>query len=407
MKEKGFQIIDSRKEEIVNILCSLVSIPAVSPINGGKGEKEKVNFLRKLAEEAGFDQVKEYVKIDDTGTERPSLVVVKKGKNSSLPKMWVVTHVDVVPAGDLKKWQTEPFEPVVKDGRIYGRGTEDNGQELVASFYALKVLSELDITPERDIGLVMAADEENGSVYGMKYLLNEEKIFSKEDLVVVPDHGNREGTLLEVAEKSILWLRILTEGRQSHASEPERGINAFKAANHYCVEMLQALKESFPEKNELFKPPESTFEPTKKEANVPNINTIPGEDVFYFDCRVLPRYSLHHVLSLFRKKASEIEKRFGVKIRVDEVQREEAAPPTSPDAPVIKILKKAVKNVYGVEPQPGGIGGGTCGAIFRKAGIQAVVWAKIDDMAHAPNEYCRIENLIGDTKVYLDLYTQV
>jgi succinyl-diaminopimelate desuccinylase len=406
MKQQGFTLIDSMEDQLVQALSQIVAIPAISPVSGGEGERKKLDYLKELIKDFGFDEIKEYVINDDSGTERPSLVAIKRGKNPELPAIWVVAHTDVVPAGDLSKWSTDPFKAEIKDGKMFGRGTEDNGQELIASLFAVKAMSELGITPERDIGIGLAADEENGSTYGMKFLLKQEGLFGKDDLVIVPDHGNDQGTLLEVAEKSIMWLKVQTLGKSCHGSEPEKGHNAFLAASNFCVEVYQAAKEKYPAQNPLFKPPYSTFEPTKKEANVPNINTIPGEDVFYFDCRIMPEYDIGEVLGFFLEKANEVGKRFGVEIKVSVVQQDQAAPPTSAEAPVVLALKRSLRNVYGVDASPAGIGGGTCGAIFRRAGIPAVVWAKIVDNAHEPNEHCLIENLVGDCKVYFDLFTE-
>ena len=103
----------------------------------------------------------------------------------------------------------------------------------------------------------------------------------------MPDAGSEDGTMIEVAEKSILWLRLTLLGQQGHASRPQRAENTLRAAAHVIV-ALDELHREFPGQNPLFRPPESTFEPTRKEANVGNINTIPGRDVFYLDCRVLP-----------------------------------------------------------------------------------------------------------------------
>ncbi|RKY18953.1 MAG: diaminopimelate aminotransferase, partial [Planctomycetota bacterium] len=75
------------------------------------------------------------------------------------------------------------------------------------------------------------------------------------------------------------------------------------------------------------------------------------------------------------------------------------APPTPEDAPIVLMLKEAVREVYGVEAKPMGIGGGTVAAILRDAGIPAAVWAKLEETAHQPNEFCVIENLLGDAKV--------
>ena len=72
----------------------------------------------------------------------------------------------------------------------------------------------------------------------------------------------------------------------------------------------------------------------------------------------------------------------------------------------MNALSKAIKNVYGVEAKAMGIGGGTVAAFFRRAGHHAVVWARIDELAHQPNEYTVIDNMVGDAKVFADLFLQ-
>jgi len=135
----------------------------------------------------------------------------------------------------------------------------------------------------------------------------EKRVFRKDDIIVVPDFGNEEGTMIEVAEKSLLWLRFRTIGSQCHASEPSLGRNAFVAASH-LVTKLGDLYHIFDTVDPLYYPPISTFEPTSKDANVPNINTIPGKDVFHMDCRILPQYNLDEVISNIRAMADEVEK---------------------------------------------------------------------------------------------------
>ncbi len=394
--------VDLLKDEIIKTLCDMIRMPAISPVSGGEGEGKKTDYLEALLREMGLE-VKRYETKDGTGATRPSLVAIMAGKDAS-KTVWVMTHTDVVPAGDLKLWtETQPFEPIVKDGKVIGRGAEDNMQSMVASIFAAKALKMAGITPEYNVGLCLVADEENGSEYGIKFLIKE-GIFKKEDLVIVPDGGNEKGTMLEVAEKSIAWIKITTKGKQCHASMPEKGINSFKAASELVVLLSKALPKRYNSRDKLFDPPKSTFEPTKKEANVPNVNTIPGEDVFYVDCRVLPCYVLDDVLAYINEIKQVIEKRHGVAIIVEKVQYDQAAPPTSPDAPVVKMLVEAVKKIYKVKAKPMGIGGGTCAAIFRRAGYSAVVWSKIDDSCHGPNEYAWIENILGDAKVYATIY---
>jgi succinyl-diaminopimelate desuccinylase len=172
------------------------------------------------------------------------------------------------------------------------------------------------------------------------------------------------------------------------------------------VRLDKVLHSTFNARDELFAPPESTIEPTKKEANVLNVNTIPGEDVFYFDLRVLPHYRLEEVLAKTREVVAEVEVEFKVKVRVDIEQIAQAAPATSADAPVVRMMRKAVQRVYGREPFVKGIGGGTVAAFFRRRGIPAVVWGKNAGQAHKPNEFCLIENMVNNAKVYAHLFGQ-
>jgi len=302
-----------------------------------------------------------------------------------------------VPPGELALWESDPYTLVVKGDRLIGRGVEDNQQGMVASVIAAVSVRELGLTPTRTVKLLFVADEETGSDLGVQYLAAHTDLFSARDRALVPDGGSEDGSQIEIAEKSLLWLRFRVRGRQCHASTPEKGINAFAAGSHLVVRLAE-LAKLYPARDELFDPPVSTFTPTKKEANVPNINTLPGEDVFHLDCRVLPRESLAEVMAAIRKICDGVARDFGVTVDVSEVQKA-SSPPTPADAPFVGAVKRAIKSVYGVDGRTVGIGGGTVGAFLRKKGIPTVVWGRLAEMAHQPNEYCLLGNLLGDALV--------
>jgi len=398
--------IESFRQEMVDLQVKLCAIPAIAPASGGEGETKKAEFLESYLRQCGFNEIMVVKAPDEQAPSgyRPNILAFLRGRNSS-KTIWVMTHMDVVPAGDLSQWRGDPFKAWVEKGRIYGRGVEDNQQDMVASIFAARALMAENLKPAFDVGLALVADEETGSKKGIEYVLNNTEVFRPDDLIIVPDAGNPNGTMIEVAEKSILWLKIRTLGRQTHGSTPEKGINSFKAASFLITE-LNNLYKIFNKKDRLFNPPVSTFEPTKKEANVPNINTIPGEDVFYMDCRILPNYSVEEVLKTIETIARKIEKKFRVKIETEIVQKAPAAPPTSPRAPVVQALKRAIREVYRKEARAMGIGGGTVAAIFRRAGFQAACWSRVDETAHMPNEYCIIDNMVGDAKVFAHIFTQ-
>jgi len=386
------EVVDEYRDGMVKTLCDLVRIKAVGPESGGEGELDKAEYLMKLLD--GFE-VERYDAPDDRakGGVRPNIVARLKGKKDR--RIWIVTHMDVVPEGDLKLWSTPPFEAIIRNGRIYGRGSEDNGQSLVASLFAAKAIMELE-KPEYTLCLAFVSDEETGSRYGIQHLL-EQKIFKRDDMFVVPDAGNRDGSMIEIAEKSILWLKFTIHGRQAHASMPNIAVNASRYAMKFLLDLDKELHRRFNASNELFQPPTSTFEPTKKESNVDNVNTIPGLDISYMDCRILPDYDINDVL----RTVEEVKKRHESEVKIDvEVIQKEYSPPTPEDSLPVSLLSKAIEVSRGIKPSVFGVGGNTCAAFFRKAGFPAVVWSTIDGMAHQPNEYAVIDNMVADAKVF-------
>ncbi|MGB9631263.1 MAG: M20/M25/M40 family metallo-hydrolase, partial [Candidatus Methanodesulfokora sp.] len=157
------------------------------------------------------------------------------------------------------------------------------------------------------------------------------------------------------------------------------------------------LHSKFSEIDPLFDPPKSTFEPTKREANVENVNTVPGIDVFYFDCRILPKYSINDVLNAV-KAIAEAYRSYGAEINVDTVGMNEPSF-TDPSSEIVRRIQRAVKLLRGKDAKPMGVGGGTCAAHLRRAGIQAAVWMTTDETAHQPDEYCVVDNMVEDAKV--------
>ena len=394
------QRISELEPEMIEMQRRLVALPAVSPASDGEGEKARVDYLVPLLKGWGLD-VTEYRAPDSRAScgYRPSIVARLAGRSHERT-LWVMSHLDIVPAGPRELWQTDPFVARVENGRIIGRGVEDNQQELVASSYAVKAMLDLKLVPETDVALMLVADEETGSELGADWLLENHDLCRPQDLVLVPDAGNEDGTLLEIAEKSIAWVKFTTLGRQTHGSTPDQGNNAFRAGANLLVRLDRELHQKYAATDELFSPPFSTMEPTKKEANVPNINTIPGEDVFYFDCRMLPVYQLDDLVADMKRIAATVAAEFKVEIKVETDQYAQAAPPTSADAPVVRLLSEAVRAVYGRATFTQGIGGGTVAALFRRKGIPAVVWGCCEGQAHKPNEYSVIANMTGNALIY-------
>ena len=117
--------VEHLRNEMVDTLVELIKIPAIGPDNGGEGEYEKAVKLLEIIKDWPFDKVERYDAPDERAKKgvRPNIIAYYYGQDGEeSPRLWILTHLDVVPPGDLSKWTiTKPFEPIIKEGKIYGR----------------------------------------------------------------------------------------------------------------------------------------------------------------------------------------------------------------------------------------------------------------------------------------------
>ena len=398
--EETLEIVESSYDDMVETMIGMISIPALAPVNGGDGESRKADYLQERL--TGFDSVRRIDVPDDVDPSviRSNILAVRNGREKGT--VWVMAHMDVVPAGDPDLWDSPPYEPVYRDGRVYGRGTEDNGQSIISAMLSSRAVLDQELQG-MSLGVAYVADEETTSMKGICHLLDL-GVFSEDDIIIVPDWGSPGGTLVEVAEKSVLWLRVSVEGKTCHGSSPQSGLNAYRVSTYLLADLLDRLPGRFPARDGMFRPPESTFEPTKRPATVENVNTIPGHDEFCMDMRILPVYPVDEVLDFVRAVASEHAERTGAGISVEVIQCEPAGRKSSTDTVGFNALCDAVESVTGNRPEAVGVGGGTCANFFRLDGFDAYVWQCGGGTLHAPNEYVEMSNLMTDAKVFATLF---
>lgn len=393
-------MLDQYRAQFFDIFSRMIGIPAVSPSGGGNGEEERSNFLKeeilKFSSELKFE---EYI-AQSGNVKRPNLLFLldkKKGRT-----IWFVAHIDTVSEGDRSLWKYPPFKATVDGDKVYGRGTSDNGQGIVSSLIALKYFIDHPSEIKNNIGVILVSDEEAGSEFGIQYVLNNRK-FGREDSFVVPDFGTPDGSEVEVAEKGLFWLKVTVIGQQCHASTPENGKNAHRLGRVLEERLDASLHRKFNHQDDLFSVPFSTFEPTKVEPGTSSINIIPGKESFYFDMRIIPEYKTNEIFTEVKRVAELFQKEFGVEVLLEPVQREEASFNTKEGVSFVRKFTEIVENRKKIKVRNIGIGGGTCGAYFRRKGFDTIVWGTIDEVEHMPNEYAKISNTLGDAEVFIDL----
>ncbi|MCB2227140.1 MAG: M20 family metallo-hydrolase [Desulfarculaceae bacterium] len=395
--------IEEYAPQMIEAQRAMVAIPALGPVNGGQGELAKTRLIQGWLEELGLELTR--VDAPDERVEsgiRPNLLAVLPGGDG--PRAWVLGHTDVVPEGERELWSSDPWTLRVEGDLIYGRGVQDNHAAIVSSLFAIKALKELGITPPGDAGLIAVADEETGSGYGLDYVLDQKpELFAPQDLIIVPDAGEPDGLFIEVAEKSLLWLKVTVLGKQVHGSTPHKGVNALYTAARMMVRTRE-LASQLGGENPLFDPMVTTCEPTRKEAGVSNINTVPGRDVFYIDCRILPGIPLEDALALFRSEFEAIAAQEGARVEIEPAMYLQAPPATDTEAPVVQALTRAISRVHGARPTVGGVGGGTVAAFFRQRDLPVAVWSTCEHSVHQPDEFAKVSSMVADAKVLALIY---
>ena len=209
MESKFIKHID--RDEIVRIVCDLVRLDTTNPPGNEHLCKETVTrAMESLGMEVAYHE-------KEPGRTN---VVGRAGRGAK--SIGFVSHMDVVPPGEISNWETPPFEPTILDGRIYGRGTLDDKGSFACAYSACKAFLAERQDFDGTIYLIAAADEEMGSELGIIYLVEECGL--RFDVAIIPDGGRMDLSIY--GEKGILWIEITSLGIQAHGSTPELGRNA-------------------------------------------------------------------------------------------------------------------------------------------------------------------------------------
>ena len=367
-------------KELEELARSLVRIPSRNPPGE---EKEVAEFIYEWLTRQG---VEAYM-VGSPFPQRPQVVAVVRGAAEG-PVIALNGHMDVVPEGDPADWTKPPFEGVVEEGKLYGRGACDMKGAL-----AVMMLLARDLKGSLERGtlvLTFAIGEERGEP-GTRHILLEElpRLGLKPDFGIVMEPTNLD---VVVAHNGLVWVKIIVRGRSAHSSTPEKGVNAISSAariineiDRYNAEVVSRVTHRL------------TGRPSLKATMIRGgvkENIIPDRCEIVLDYRVIPGKTIDEAVSEV-KELAEKAKLEGTTLEYEVIQYFEPAE-TDPSNPLITRLLEAAREVTGREVRVTGAPYGTDMRNFvNDAGIPAVVFGPGDvRQAHRPDEYVEIDQLV-------------
>ena len=372
----------------IQYLRDFVAIPSVNPMGRGDlpaeiaGERRYAEHVRERLRGLGLDA-------EIFGDpDRPS-VVAEARVSGARDTLLIASHLDTVPVDHM---EIDPFDPVIRDGRLYGRGSCDTKAGMATALEALERVTR-NGTLRRNVILVGESDEELGS------------IGARDTLRQLTDRGvdwaiATEPTELRIVthHKGIAIARLVASGRAGHSSAPERGRNAIYALAG-AVRALEALHAELAERADPVLGSPTLSVGVVGGGAAPNI--IPEEAWLLADRRLVPGDTEQSI----RAEIESALARHGVEgVRLERCTLEKGPLATPEDHVSVQQLRAALL-AQGLPAEIGNVAFGTDAGVFADAGLRGVVFGPGSiDRAHTAREYVELDQVEAATEVWVRLF---
>lgn len=362
------------KDDAKKLLCDLLSIKSV---NHSDDEGKVAEYLKAFFAQAGMESTVQ--RIDDT---HANFIVHIPGVSHDKHILWN-GHMDTVPYGERKEWNTDPGVPTESGGRIYARGASDMKSGLAAMAYTLVDIVKSGKKPAYDITFTGTCDEEKNGL-GVRELLREGYVPEVQEVLI----GEPTGLDIGIAQKGCLWLEFEVHGKTSHGAYPEQGINAVD----YAVLIASRLKAYVTAKSHDILG-HATAQITEISGGVAP-NMTPDRCKVLMDMRLVPGQSKEDILNYLEEIILELKQETDGMIRVEvEVKNDRMAVSTDAEDAFTLGLKRSIQK-HGIEPENIGINYFTDGSLLlaERPDLKILLFGAGEaDLCHKANEYVILE----------------
>jgi succinyl-diaminopimelate desuccinylase len=316
-------------------------------------------------------------------------------RGQGTPVLCFAGHTDVVPTGPLHEWQSNPFEPAIRDGVLYGRGAADMKSGLAAMLTATEAF--VAERPEHNgtIAFLITSDEEGPSVDGTKRVV--ETLMERKEridwcIVGEPSSEQQTGDMLKIGRRGSLSGRLTVHGVQGHIAYPQLAENPVHTLAPALAELTARVWDNG---NEHFQP--TTFQVSNLNAGTGAPNVIPGE----LKARFNLRYSPVQKLETLKGTVEEILRRHKVRYTLD--WHLSGEPFYTPPGKLLKGVSSAVAKVSGQTPRFSTGGGTSDGRFIAQMGAEVVELGVPNATIHKVNECVRVADIDTLHVMYLQV----
>ena len=299
-------------------------------------------------------------------------------RGSAKPCIAFAGHTDVVPTGDLAKWDSDPFTPTIRDGHLFGRGTADMKTSLAAFITGIEAFVAEHEDHNGSIALLITSDEEGPATCGtVRVVETLEARNEKIDYCLVgePSSTDTLGDIIKNGRRGSVGCQLTIIGTQGHVAYPHLADNPI----HYCGDVINALKAIEWDKGNEYFPPTS-FQISNIAGGTGATNVIPETVKITFNLR----YSTEITAEGIQEKVTQELDKLGVKYQADWTVF--GLPFLTEKGVLVEACQKSIKDNLNIDAELSTTGGTSDGRFIAPTGAQVVELGPINATIHKVNE---------------------
>ncbi|MGA7983402.1 MAG: succinyl-diaminopimelate desuccinylase [Chromatiaceae bacterium] len=310
----------------------------------------------------------------------------------SHPLFCFAGHTDVVPPGPLEQWTSDPFEPQVRDGMLYGRGACDMKGSLAAMVAATAAFLHSHPRHRGSVAFLVTSDEEGPAQNGtLKVVETLARRGEKIDYCVVgePSSDTALGDTVKNGRRGSISGLLTVFGKQGHVAYPQRAKNPLHA---FAPALAELIAEQWDKGNAFFPP--TSLQVVNFNMGTGADNVIPATLSAQFNLR----FSTELDPDTIKRRVTAILDKGGVDYRVD--WRLSGTPFLTPAGTLVDAGRHAITEVTGLEPKLSTAGGTSDGRFIAPTGAQVLEIGPVNATIHQVDECVGIEELDQLTRIY-------